>query len=802
MNKLPPTFDFGITGTVPRTDAQIARAKQMAVGGKRKRCTKGKNCSAACIQANMICMVDLPWVVSAALSNVKQMVQSGGGAGGSGGAKPMVQWAGGGAGGSAPAPKGQTWTPNLPAAAPAAPAAAPPAAPPPKPTWQKEQEVKKMFATPKQEEDQLKFNLKVAKNKGTPEQIAEATKALKDFKDAQKKLQASPPATPAANKTSKPVTTVEEYKKWGTATLESMLQMDAPNWPNNATTKQVIANATEALKQLKAEAKANAAPAAAPPAPKNVKVLPVDDYKKMGLIFLQDKVLPEAEKYSKDPKVQPVIQNIKKAISELEAEAKAKAAPATPDLAQFKLSLKNKTLEEVNDLFKQNLTVEQHAAVVDEIVEKGKALAKAKAATPPVTPPAAAPAKTPAASPAAAPPTAPAPAPSAPPAAPAAKTAPVVSAPSVEHYIKNSTPKILEMMLKDYIPNMADGDLKNQTRANVKEALKQLKAAAPPTPPAAAPKAPAATPTNKPTPLIHTAEASKPQQPSPSNPHGLSQNQQITWSKAFEPVTEDFWTGYSSYTPYIGGDYKAKTKYLMSKGDLDGARMTRLLGAAHDNKVLDGIYRLKKGKLTPEEVAKLPKPLQDMIAKHGQPKFRGFLTQVANFTGNDYSAMRAVMKGRIPTTLKWMTNKEEQDKEIAKIRKNAEKVQQFLETSTVRPVVPKFRGIPADDARLQNYINLAKTGGSFTEDAMNSWSSRPSSTYMFMRNANLPNGGHKILFRTMNKNGTSVDSISQNQGEAEILTPGNSSYKVVGYKEVTDPETGTGKMHVFDVIEY
>ena len=64
-------FDFAMKGSVPRTDAQIARAKRQAVGGKRKRCTKGKNCSAACIAANMICLVDLPWVGSALTQSVK-----------------------------------------------------------------------------------------------------------------------------------------------------------------------------------------------------------------------------------------------------------------------------------------------------------------------------------------------------------------------------------------------------------------------------------------------------------------------------------------------------------------------------------------------------------------------------------------------------------------------------------------------------------------------------------------------------------------------------------------------------------
>jgi tRNA A-37 threonylcarbamoyl transferase component Bud32 len=57
------------------TDARIGAAKRAAVGGKRKRCTKGKNCSAACIAANMVCLVDLPWV-GPALGQAREFIMS------------------------------------------------------------------------------------------------------------------------------------------------------------------------------------------------------------------------------------------------------------------------------------------------------------------------------------------------------------------------------------------------------------------------------------------------------------------------------------------------------------------------------------------------------------------------------------------------------------------------------------------------------------------------------------------------------------------------------------------------------
>ena len=53
-----------------RTASQIESAKRKAVGGKRKRCTKGKSCSATCIAANKVCLVEIPWVVAKGIPKV------------------------------------------------------------------------------------------------------------------------------------------------------------------------------------------------------------------------------------------------------------------------------------------------------------------------------------------------------------------------------------------------------------------------------------------------------------------------------------------------------------------------------------------------------------------------------------------------------------------------------------------------------------------------------------------------------------------------------------------------------------
>ena len=53
------------------TRAKVLRAKREAVGGRRKRCTRGKNCSAACIQSGMVCLVEFPLPVSQGITKTR-----------------------------------------------------------------------------------------------------------------------------------------------------------------------------------------------------------------------------------------------------------------------------------------------------------------------------------------------------------------------------------------------------------------------------------------------------------------------------------------------------------------------------------------------------------------------------------------------------------------------------------------------------------------------------------------------------------------------------------------------------------
>jgi tRNA A-37 threonylcarbamoyl transferase component Bud32 len=60
------------------TQSDVQRAKARAVGGGRKRCMKGKSCSATCIDPNEMCLVDLPDNVVSALPKVRGILQKAG----------------------------------------------------------------------------------------------------------------------------------------------------------------------------------------------------------------------------------------------------------------------------------------------------------------------------------------------------------------------------------------------------------------------------------------------------------------------------------------------------------------------------------------------------------------------------------------------------------------------------------------------------------------------------------------------------------------------------------------------------
>jgi hypothetical protein len=359
--------------------------------------------------------------------------------------------------------------------------------------------------------------------------------------------------------------------------------------------------------------------------------------------------------------------------------------------------------------------------------------------------------------------------------------------------------KALQIAQGQAIASTPDGQ---KVIANTKQAIAELKQEA------AKPKVPAAPATSKPspdkpTPLMKNATGNVPQPHSASNPHGLSINLQTIWKKAFDKITENWFHDYK----HIPGSYAG---ILKKQGKHDESRMSSLLQAAHKNKFSEGLRKLfdqvkvndKNSHLSEAQLKALPSSIRSLVDKFGQAKLKKMLLAVQDFSGNDYAWIRNAFQGQAPRGEATGLTKEELEKKIKRYKAKADLIQELLQASPVRPAVPKFRGVPVSPAKLKELIQSASTGGSFVEKAMNSWSTSLSTAHNFAS----PKGGasERVIFRTLNRLGSSITSISSHSHENEILTPGNARYKVVGHTEQEIDAYGgkKRKIHFFDVVEY
>jgi hypothetical protein len=772
---IPPYFNFAAKAYP--SERKIARAKAAAVGGKRKRCTKGKNCSAACIAAHMVCLVDLPWV-GAELTKAKAQIQA---------AKKNTP-----AGAPAPVAK--------PAAAPKpatpAPAAQPAAKPAPQPVAAPQPAMPTPTAKPA-----------AASQPATPQPAAKPKKKAIDK-----------------------IPTVEGYKKWGIASLESLLNDSVPNFnPNAATTKKVVANATEALKQLKAEQAAKAAAAkpkalplptpSAQPTPKPATPAPAAKPAPQPAAQSAAKPTPQAapapapKPATPAPAAQPTAKPAPaSAPSSAQLPVKAGSKPLDPNKydsgnfgqfhkdAQSMGLTKKETDDFLNKWLKDNSMSGLQSKDMPAFIKDFNKAAGLQAPVPAAAKGAAQlPVK---------------------PGSKALDPAKYDPKTFTQFYQDAKKLGLTDDQAKDFFFDwLGAKGLMSLGAKDIPEFIKDfnkaagLQTLAPPLTKATSSPAAQAfqklqaqqtaqAAASKPAPLMKNATGDMPQPASPSNPHGLSLNQQAVWKKAFEPITSQWYKDY-------GNTSVLTENTLKHQGKGDEARIARLLRAAQDNKFTQGLKKFydqvkttdKSSFLTDDQLAKMPTPIRNLVQEFGQAKLKKMLLAVNGFTGLDYGPIRNAYRGRPPQRgdEKILTPAELQ-KKIDKYKKKGDLIQEFLMASQNRPSVPKFRGVPMDDAKLNEMINHAKTGGSFREEAMNSWSTKNLTAENFTH----PKGGAKnrVMFRTVNKLGSSVKSLSNHAHENELLTPAGARYKVVGHTVEKISSPGNPTVHFFDVVEY
>jgi outer membrane biosynthesis protein TonB len=304
------------------------------------------------------------------------------------------------------------------------------------------------------------------------------------------------------------------------------------------------------------------------------------------------------------------------------------------------------------------------------------------------------------------------------------------------------------------------------------------------TTPAASQKPTATQPLPK---ISPTAAANAPQKSSPGNPQGMSANQQKMWGDVFKKPDASFLQSYSD----IGATFGAPNPF--PKGTKEHA-MFKLVKDSNriSNKLADADIDIAAG-LTKN----LPTSIKRAVNEMGAKDVETAIHYMRRFTGSSYEDIRASQMGVSHRTYKFMSPEDAKARqELWKER--ADKMEKLMDYLP-KPQIPKFRGVPVDDAKLKLLQDLAKNKGSMEEKAMNSWSTDTETAMDFSRQRP-GNTNSNVVFRTMNKRGVPVTALSGHGTENEILTKGNSKYQFYGYEAVTDK---TGEVfHVFDVVEY
>jgi hypothetical protein len=271
------------------------------------------------------------------------------------------------------------------------------------------------------------------------------------------------------------------------------------------------------------------------------------------------------------------------------------------------------------------------------------------------------------------------------------------------------------------------------------------------------------------------------------NRQELNEGQYQAWGSFFKP-----------FTTKSLGDYKQTGSAYFPKAFTPGTlehKQNQIIKKAHSTSEPWGLIKSSTTKAELPQVASVQKAVDNL----GLGRVKDGVKDIRNFTGTDYTKIRAAQRGQVPRDYDYMSDKNKQ-KMIDEYKKTADNIEAVLGYMQ-KPQVPKMRGVAADDTKLANLVHLAKTGGSMKELSMNSWSTNSRTPQNFAQDGvDSGYGKNHVIFRTLNKKGASIKEMSGIQSEDEILTPANTSYRFSGYNTVVGDKGRT--YHVFDMVEY
>ena len=135
----------------------------------------------------------------------------------------------------------------------------------------------------------------------------------------------------------------------------------------------------------------------------------------------------------------------------------------------------------------------------------------------------------------------------------------------------------------------------------------------------------------------------------------------------------------------------------------------------------------------------------------------------------------------------------------AEYKQKAESIERIMQYMQ-NPQVPKMRGLALTDQKLQEHMDLVKNNGTMAQNAMNSWSTQTRTARNFAEDGHQRGyGNNRVIYRTLNRRGSSIRELSNIASEDEILTPSNTNYRFTGHHTVN---VGGHTYHVFDMIEF
>lgn len=167
---------------------------------------------------------------------------------------------------------------------------------------------------------------------------------------------------------------------------------------------------------------------------------------------------------------------------------------------------------------------------------------------------------------------------------------------------------------------------------------------------------------------------------------------------------------------------------------------------------------------------------KSLIKKYGGDKSevqRG-IDAVIDFTQNSYIAIRRGVNEGDPRQTE-----------------RADRINRMVE-QLPHPSVAKYRGMEVNRAVLDEFVKAADSKSVFSDKAPASWSTSAQIAADYTGKS-----GASVIFETNNRRGASVENWGQS-GEKEILTPGGTNYRYLGYRT----EVHEGKpIYVFTVEE-